>query len=394
MTDPVTPYPTTVTIPIRAQKGGEITYVTVVAEPTGTPGLVVTPEVRGAGLSGNWQVTHTASGLAAPTGEWGGVDVHTARRIAKALGETGVDWTADRDTLVGQLKDAHVAVAEAIKRGKYPPLDGRWDGDGDKPVGPGGWPNTAEQATAKQLAGAYTQAALQRSADNWQLCGYDKDDKAAMQVFVQNASAMIAEYGVVFLLRVLAGLDQDAADAAARDLWEACESGDSMGEWLSEWGREYGIPTPEGDREIPGLTPPPALEYDAVLRAPLMYEENGTVGSMRRTIARTAYLGQQRFGALSDEMIAESRAGNTEPWPRGKTDAHLIAHGCSFYGWALVGLLGWLAKEYPLLAIRAARMVDDIGTNGGNGYCEDIEFPPAGEDEVAPVGSSESETTR
>jgi hypothetical protein len=350
--------------------------ITVVAEATDTPGLAITPECCGGQMTGNWQITHTASGLSVPIGEWGGVDIHCARRIAAALATTPVDWAADLDAVRAQLDDETVAVVkQAVRAGKYPPSDEDWDGAGNKPVaGPGGWPNTAAQATATQLAGAFTQSALQRYADTWTLVKYDRADETAERAFVQNTSAMIGEFGAVSLLRTLGGLDQAAADAAARDLWEACEAGDSFGEWLAEWGREYGIPIPEA-QEFPGLTPSPALEYDAVLRTPA---GEGTIGSLRESIARTAHLGEEWFRGLASGGKRNDR------------DESLIAHGCSFHGWALVALLGWLAKEYPQIAIHAARMVDDIGWNGGNDHCNDVPYPPASKntDQPATAGNN------
>lgn len=370
---------TTAAIPLKVDDGEPMMF-NVVAEPTSTPGLVVTPETAGdadgSHLTGYWQLTHAPSGYSLPIGEHGGVDVHTARRIGDALSDVGVDWTADKDTLVAQLadKDVRIAVLAAIKRGKYPPATPNTDeDDGEPSIGEDNWPRTAAQATAQRIASSYTRAALQRYADNWKLMRYDRSDKKAMQLHILNIHAMIAEFGMVATLRALSAADPAAADAAARDHWEACDAGDSFGEWLAEWGREYGIPVPEAsDFDEMGFAPPPAMSYQAVMNMPLMYPENGTVGSLREIAAQHAYRGEERFGKL----IATGCEG---PLPPEQVDEVKIAHGCSFYGWSIVALLGWLAKEYPLLAVRAARMVDDIGTNGGNSFCEDIQYPPTGD---------------
>jgi hypothetical protein len=52
---------------------------------------------------------------------------------------------------------------------------------------------------------------------------------------------MLGSYGVAFLLREFAAAAPDAAAKAARDLWEAWDAGDSMGEWACEWLQDYGI---------------------------------------------------------------------------------------------------------------------------------------------------------
>jgi hypothetical protein len=373
--------------------------LTILAQPTKTPGLYVTPQIGDnrdstPGLTGYWEVTHGPSGLALPVdGRRSCLDIHTAVRVADALADTGVDWTADREQLIELLKggDLIVKVRDAIKRGKYPPTDGRWDGDGDKPVSPGDYPNTAEQAGASQMASAYTASALQRYADTWELIKYDRDDEDGRRLYVQNLVATLAEYGIVHLLRAFAAADPDAADAAARDLWEAHQAGDSHGEWLFEWGREYGVKTPvQGDAANAGATLPEQLSYERVMATSLAYPDHGTVGTLRQELGRYAALHNKKFSAICDQMRQREPGHKATPE---ENNEFYRAHSGAMAGWGLVAVLGWLAKEFPQIAIRAARMVDDVGTNGGNGYCEDINLGDGEEPEPAPPTDTADQIT-
>jgi hypothetical protein len=384
-----------VTVPTRT---GET--ITVIAQSTNTPGLVVTPQLGdsvhgGRGFTGYWGVTHATSGttLPVPRSHFG-LDVHTAVRVGDALGETGVDWTVGHDELVGLLQDTELlaAVRAAVKRGMFPVSTGQWDGD--KAVGPGGYPDKFEQATARQMAGYYTRRGLQRFANNWELMRYDRKDPQARSIYVHNLEAMFAEYAAVHLLRAFAAVDTEAADAAARDLWEALTAGDGLGEWLAEWGTEYGVPVPEADPAAVGVNLPDPVSYDQVMATKLLYQDSGTIGSMRQVIAKTAARGQGVYGRIADRIVAGAHSQKYVDLTDDDRERHLLAHGTSFYGWSLVALLGWLAKEYPHLAVVAGRMVDDIGTNGGNDYCEDINLSDGEEPEPAPPTDTADQITQ
>lgn len=363
----------TIDLYVRHQ-GGETERRTVMAEASTTPGLYVTPSFDGHGrLTGQFVITHGPSGMSVPIGEYGGVDSWTARRIAEALGETSVDWTGGTDELKATFEgsaDVRKEIVAAVKRGMYPaPAD---EEDGKPVTGPADWPNTEQQATARQVAGHYTRQALDRYAWTWLLIDHDREDQPAARAYIENFNVLVAQYSVVYLLRVLELLDPDAANAAARELWEAVVAGDSFGEWLAEWGREYGIPVPPEQTEVPGVGLPAAISFERVLKTPLMYPDHGTIGSMREQLARLAYKGQERFGELTDEMMSSPEDG-----PFAKASELHIAHGCSYFGWALLSVLSLLAREHPHLALRVARMVDDIGTNGGCPHADDIDFPPS-----------------
>lgn len=376
---------TTATIHLSGGKSG-----TVIAQPTDTPGIVVTPALTHYGLTGHWNLTHAASGMVIPIeGYEIGVDMHTAVRVGDALGQVPIDWTLDRDALKQAYDNDEIKakVRQVVRGALYPPADP------DAGVaGPGEYPKTSDQVTADAMAASYVQTALETYAIHWELLRASHTDKPAMAVYVSSVAAMLAEYGIAHLLREFAKADQQAADHAARELWEAFDAGDSIGEFLSQWGREYGVPTPTEEEvtaeleQRKGLTFPPPAGYDTVLNWALPYGE-GTIRTLREQIAKVAAMGEQRFGDITEQWMAISRnpaSGETPPDSFGRD--HMIAHGASFYGWSLVAILGWLAKEYPTLARRAAAMVDDIGNNGGNSYCEDVNVDgDDGDGEQAPT---------
>lgn len=369
--------PQVTTVVIHTRTGGDLT---VLAQPTKTPGLYVTPQIGSnhdgtPGFTGFWQVTHGPSGMSLPVdGPHATLDVHTAVRVADALGDTAVNWTQPQEQFAELFKDRELlsTVWTAIKQGMYPPTTSQWDGRGNKPVAPGDYPNSFEQATAHQLASAYTRSALQRYADMWELIKHDQDADQGRRLYHQNLAALLGEYAVVHLLRAFAAVDRDGADAAARDLWEGHQAGDGHGEWLAQWGREYGIPTPQqGDAANAGATLPDPLSYEQVMGMSLAYPDHGTVGSLRQEMGRHAALHNQRFSAICDTIRLRDKGVKPEP---GEHNEFLRAHSGAMSGWGLVAVLGWLAKTYPQIAVRAARMVDDIGTNGGNDYCQDIKL--------------------
>jgi hypothetical protein len=369
---------TTVTIPARSGIN-----LTVLAQPTSTPGLFVTPQIGDThdsrpGLTGYWQVTHGASGYALPI-ERGvlGLDIHAATRVAEALGDTSIDWTVDHDQLAALLKDKDTLTAAwaAIKRGLYPPVNDPADGQASKPAAPGDYPNTVEQATSRQMAGRCTKTGLGRYADNWLLMNYDPADERARRIYIQNLEALFAEYGMVHLLRAFADADREAADAATRSLWEAFAFPEDMGAWLSEWGREYGIATPtQGDASRGGAVLPAPMSYEQVMAAPLMYHDHGTVGDLRQEMAQHAALHSRRFHEICGQTLEPDAETLTEQDKQRRQDEFNMAHSGAMSGWGLVGVLGWLAKEFPQIAVRVARMVDDIGTNGGNDFCQDVDL--------------------
>lgn len=103
----------------------------------------------------------------------------------------------------------------------------------------------------------------------------------------------------------------------------------------------------------------------------LPYE--GTVQTLREQAARDAYRGEQTYGRL----FAQIREYPDTLSPEDTRNDLIVATGCAGYGWGLVAVLGWLAKEHPELAHQAGCIVQDVQINGGNSWCEDMLYPPA-----------------
>ncbi len=362
---------TVVGITLRPTPDAEPRTVQVLAGPTPTPGLVITPAVAACGFTGDWTITHVASGLIVPVNNRG-LPIYAARRIATELGAIGVDWTADIASIGEQMKGKGAEFARACKRGRYPEPPAA-DADVTREDGPAPYPHSEAQATADAVARVITEYTLDRCAAMWDaMKRRSKDDPDGTAIDALNTAALLHGYGLVAVLRKFHDVDPDAADAAARGLWSAWEDGGTVHEMTADYANEYGIPAANPARR--DLIPEHVERaWTAKLAEPLPYT-GSTFEQLRQTIARTAYRGEKRFGELSDDMMRSEDKG---AWPH--VNEHLVAHGCTFYGWALLSILSLLGKEYPALARRVAVLVDDIGANGGCPHAEDIPYPPTSE---------------
>jgi hypothetical protein len=371
---------TTVGIMIRPTKDADPQTVQVLAEATDTPGLVITPAVAACRLTGDWTITHTGSGRTVPVNDRG-LDIYTARRVAVELGGIGVDWTADLTTIAEQVQGKGEEFAAACKRGRYPqpPADGA---DVKREDGPAPYPHSEAQATADALARVIAEYTLARCAAMWDsMTRRNKDDADGTAIDALNTAALLHGYGLVSVLRKFHDADPQAADDAARDLWSAWEDGGTVHEMTADYANQYGIPaaTPSSRDLIPEHV---ERAWTAKLAEPLPYSGE-TFESLRRSIAQLAYRGQQSHDRLINASVSNDQG---EPLPGDKAGELLVAHGCSFYGWALLSLLSMLGQEFPALAHRAALLVDDIGCNGGAPYTDDLPYPPPG----APAGEPAS----
>lgn len=371
---------TTIGVRLQSRDGTEET-VSVTAEPTPATGLFIVPEISGGELTGHFTLTHGASGLRMPADLGGGgllrgafcpEELNVARRVGKELATTPVDWTLDRDRVVAQVQEHSATVLDAVRRAKLPPAEAT-DSDGDVETGPAPYPRTEAQVTAATLARHLTRGMQYRTAATWKLIGAAKpNNKAGMDLYMGNLHALIAEYGLVYLLREIAKLDQDVADKLARDIWNAWEDGGSVHEFTGEWAAYYELPeiTDDGDGPPPEMPARPVGFRMLTEPGKLPYFE-GSVNDLRRVIAFTAYTAEQRYGDLVD-------AGRTlgTPWPEEHVRDTLIANSAAHFGWTLVALLRRLSEINPDLARQCAAMLDDIGVNGGNDLMDDLPTPP------------------
>jgi hypothetical protein len=103
----------------------------------------------------------------------------------------------------------------------------------------------------------------------------------------------------------------------------------------------------------------------------------GTYDDFRTRITRHAYAAQERFGELTDKMVANQRAGVDPPLLSAEHSEFRTAHHAAHYGWSVVSLLGFIREHYgDEAAFRAADMVDDMGANGDAPYTDDLPYPP------------------
>lgn len=110
----------------------------------------------------------------------------------------------------------------------------------------------------------------------------------------------------------------------------------------------------------------------------------GTYDEFRTRITRHAYTAQQRYGELTDRMIANHRTGAGEPLTDDEHRELRLAHHACFYGWSVVSLIGFVREHYgEEAAYRTADLVDDIGTNGDAPYTDDLPYPPAEVEEAS-----------
>jgi hypothetical protein len=101
----------------------------------------------------------------------------------------------------------------------------------------------------------------------------------------------------------------------------------------------------------------------------LPYDEV-TAADFRIGIAQAAYAAQGQYGDLI------TKRGQLTDQER---DLRMAAMYASGFGWSLVAIIGWIEKNHGAdAAWSAAAMAQDVMTNGGNSFCEDIPYPPTG----------------
>jgi hypothetical protein len=97
------------------------------------------------------------------------------------------------------------------------------------------YPTDAAEVTTESIIKCMAVAAQQRTAQR------KAPAQAAADPKTLTIEAFLAEFGVAFLLRVLANVDPYIANEAAGDLWDHWEDPDAAHEALWEWLTEYGI---------------------------------------------------------------------------------------------------------------------------------------------------------
>ncbi|MCU1657043.1 MAG: hypothetical protein JWO57_1699 [Pseudonocardiales bacterium] len=101
------------------------------------------------------------------------------------------------------------------------------------------YPEREEDVTADSIA---RNTAVSAFARQQLIDEYMQDNTAhGKRLYMTEIGTLVNQYGVAFLLRELAEVDKERADAAAKRLYGDWEDGASVAEWLWEWLGEYGI---------------------------------------------------------------------------------------------------------------------------------------------------------
>jgi hypothetical protein len=264
-TEPLTPpteTPTTVVVLHRATPESEPTLVTVMAETTSVPGLVINPTTSKEGFTGDYTLTHTASGYCLfPRG----MDLWTIRDIATELATVGIDFTASKEAVIEAITANRKAYVAAVNAGRYPaPQSDPDDQPKNSEIAP--YPRSDAQATADAISRHLTRCLQYRTRDTWALVG--RDDPEGRRAFRDHAATMIAQWGLVTALREIAQIDPVVADGIARKIYNGWNDGSDTHEDPCAWAREYGLPPlPETDVRTAAYLPeleclPPLPETD------------------------------------------------------------------------------------------------------------------------------------
>lgn len=205
--------------------------------------FALTPAIRDledgtSGIAESLCLTHVPTGLRVSWSVW--LDLRT---LAAKLEELPIDWSSAELRLTpGQSALAQAVVREAEMA--YRTADASdslpgWLGDASTP--------------ALSLLGTVLDAELhgferfgtgQDLAKEVAAVNAELGAKVDAEMLWRTAAANTSGYGTAFLLAVLHRIDPAAADRAARDLANAWEAGDSLGEWIHQWREELsqGIP--------------------------------------------------------------------------------------------------------------------------------------------------------
>lgn len=101
------------------------------------------------------------------------------------------------------------------------------------------YPTDEDGVTAESIARSTAVSAFgrQQFIDEYM----HSDTPAGKRLYMSEIGTLVNQYGVVFLLRELAEVDPERADAAAKRLWGDWEDGQSVAERLWQWVHDYGI---------------------------------------------------------------------------------------------------------------------------------------------------------
>lgn len=237
------------------RESGQYVTVTVTAEPTACPHLVITPAVRDTKddrvtLTGGLALTHTLTGrrVAGST--------NTARLHTLAGQLASLDWNftaADHLYTHPDMRDAAIVIirdwqmTEAFDGPAYT-LDDDADTRAARAADPAG-----------TLLGEQLDWWIRHAEGYWD--GLDWGNPDHQRIRAAEIGTSCQGYSTIYLLAVLRAVDPNVADIAARTLIGALDAGDGLGEWVNQWRQELAEGQPLTLHGIP--TRDPLAEFEA-----------------------------------------------------------------------------------------------------------------------------------
>lgn len=234
------------------------TGVTVTAEKTACPHLVIAPGITRDGLTGQLALVHVGTGRSLPPPLMGDkADLHAiTEKVADLPWDfTDVDAiTADDEPakqLREQLRDEYYAARRAVKFA---------DGERILQAYPDGWqddpqriPGTAD-AMVKWLLDAYQATDDRIMGDGPGKIPLDLPDGTPNPAWTNAVMRKVDLFGMAYLLAALRRVVPEVADHATAFLAAQWDGGDSLGEWVWEWRQQVekgeplrlpAVPSPE-----------------------------------------------------------------------------------------------------------------------------------------------------
>jgi len=203
--------------------------VTMTAQPTVCPDLVITPGIDRNGdtprFTGTLVLRHTHTGARVAASNY----VTGLEKLATALAP--FDWAFSDLEHFRSDTDRATAVSEVIRT---------WDIDQGYSGTVSLWGDDEEKKAARTARPADT--LLREELDRWSAQSASiRDRNLAAEnraAWYEAISCSGTGFGLIYLLAVLMRVDPAVADIAARRLYLEWDAGDCLGEWVHQWAQE------------------------------------------------------------------------------------------------------------------------------------------------------------
>ena len=235
---------------IWIKRDGDQCTVTVPAQPTECPFLVVTPVVGLADedntlrYSGILSLTHTRTGALLVRSNY----VRGFARLVEALKDLDWDFDARDHFTKPENADMASAVLKAIRE---------WEID-EGYTGPAFF-CTDDEAKREAREREPATTFLREQFDWWPKHYKSIHDRDLLRTnndaWAAEISSSVHAWGMTYLLAALQRVDPQAADMAARRLVAEFDAGDELGEWMHQWAQEMDAGKPLTLQGIPSSDP-------------------------------------------------------------------------------------------------------------------------------------------